>query len=149
MGSPFDGLIARRRGLTCEPLIMNTMSDLSQIRRGTVLHEKMRIGGARVGGDRTIDVMNPYSNALVGTVPKATVEQVRQAFAMARKFKSPLTRYQRSEVCQRAASIIRSRTDEISDLITAESGLCKKDSLYEVGRACDVFVFAGNAALQD
>src|SRR5256714_3033200 len=32
---------------------------------------------------------------------------------------------------------------------TAESGLCKKDSIYEVGRACDLFIFAGNAALQD
>ena len=37
----------------------------------------------------------------------------------------------------------------MSDLITAECGICKKDSLYEVGRACDVFVFAGNAALSD
>jgi aldehyde dehydrogenase (NAD+) len=27
--------------------------------------------------------------------------------------------------------------------------LSKKDSVYEVGRACDVFTFAGNAALQD
>ena len=27
--------------------------------------------------------------------------------------------------------------------------MCKKDSIYEVGRACDVFIFAGNAALQD
>ena len=49
----------------------------------------------------------------------------------------------------KAAALIRARTDEISDLITAESGLCKKDTLYEVGRACDVFVFAGNAALTD
>jgi aldehyde dehydrogenase (NAD+) len=45
--------------------------------------------------------------------------------------------------------LIRERSEKISDLITAESGLCKKDSLYEVGRACDVFVFAGNAALSD
>ncbi|MDE2004524.1 MAG: phosphonoacetaldehyde dehydrogenase, partial [Betaproteobacteria bacterium] len=37
----------------------------------------------------------------------------------------------------------------ISDLITAECGICKKDSLYEVGRACDVFTFAANAALTD
>jgi putative phosphonoacetaldehyde dehydrogenase len=44
---------------------------------------------------------------------------------------------------------LRARQEEIADLITAESGLCKKDSLYEVGRACDVFIFAGNAALAD
>ncbi len=60
-----------------------------------------------------------------------------------------LTRYERSRILHRTAAIVRSRTDAISDLITAESGICKKDSLYEVGRACDVFTFAGNAALQD
>ena len=49
----------------------------------------------------------------------------------------------------KAAALIRARTEEISDLITPESGLCKKDTLYEVGRACDVFVFAANAALHD
>jgi len=128
---------------------MNSMSDLADIRRGRVLHEKMRIAGTRAGGDRVIEVANPYTGALVGTVPMATVDEVRRAFAMARAFKSPLTRYQRYEICQRTAALIRSRTDAISDLITAECGICKKDSLYEVGRACDVFVFAGNAALQD
>ena len=51
--------------------------------------------------------------------------------------------------CYRAADLIRARSGEISDLITAECGMCKKDSLYEVGRACDVFIFAGNAALVD
>jgi len=49
----------------------------------------------------------------------------------------------------RASEILRANTEVISDLITAESGLCKKDSLYEVGRACDVFVFAANQALVD
>src|SRR5438445_630650 len=44
---------------------------------------------------------------------------------------------------------MRANADAISDLITAESGLCKKDTLYEVGRACDVFLFAANQALVD
>jgi hypothetical protein len=30
---------------------------------------------------------------------------------------------------------------EISDLITAESGLCQNDILHEVGRAGDAFTF--------
>ena len=47
------------------------------------------------------------------------------------------------------AELIRARGEAISDLITAECGIGKKDSRYEVGRACDVFTFAGNAALQD
>ncbi len=109
----------------------------------------MRIAGKEVGGSRVIEIRNPYTNALVGTVPKASVDDIRRAFALARGYRAKLTRYERSEILNRTAALIRDRADAISDLITAESGIGKKDSLYEVGRACDVFTFAGNAALSD
>jgi aldehyde dehydrogenase (NAD+) len=128
---------------------MNTMTDLGAIRAGEPIHEKMRIGGERAGGSRVIEVRNPYTGAVVGTVPKGTVEDIRRAFAIAKAYKPTLTRYQRYEICRRAAEIIRSRAEAISDLITAECGIGKKDSRYEAGRACDVFTFAGNAALAD
>src|SRR6476646_10734611 len=128
---------------------MNMMAELKDVRHGSTLRAKMRIAGEEVGGERTIDVGNPYTGAIVGTVPKATVADVRRAISIARAYKPTLSRFERSRILHRAAEIIRSRTDEISDLITAECGICKKDSLYEVGRACDVFVFAGNAALSD
>jgi aldehyde dehydrogenase (NAD+) len=137
------------RSTICSDGTMNMMSELAQVRHGRVLNEKMRIGGKLVGGDRVIDVRNPYTGAIVGTVPKASVDDIRHAFAIAKRFKSTLTRHDRYRISHRAAELIRERSEEISDLITAESGLCKKDSLYEVGRACDVFVFAGNAALSD
>jgi phosphonoacetaldehyde dehydrogenase len=95
------------------------------------------------------EVRNPYTGAVVGTVRQASVAEVRKAITIAKAFRSTLTRYERSRICLRAAETLRSRAEEIAHLITAESGLSKKDSLYEVGRACDVFVFAGNAALQD
>ncbi len=104
-------------------------------------------GGADAG--RLMPVHNPYTGALAGAVPVATAADVREAIASARAYRSPLTRYDRYQVCMRAAELLRSRRDAISDLITGESGLCKKDTLYEVGRACDVFLFAGNSALQD
>src|SRR6516162_10611087 len=128
---------------------MNMMTELKDVRHGSLLRVKMRIAGEEVGGERTIDVGNPYTGALVGTVPKATVEEIRRAFAVARGFRPTLTRHERYRILYRAAEIISSRGDEISDLITAECGICKKDSLYEVGRARDVFTFAGNAALAD
>jgi aldehyde dehydrogenase (NAD+) len=111
--------------------------------------EPMRIAGELVHGTRTLDVMNPFTGGRVGTVPKASVDDIRRAFATARAYRATLTRYERYRILYRAAELLRARTDELSDLITAECGICKKDSLYEVGRACDVFVFAGNAALQD
>src|SRR5438876_931969 len=128
---------------------MNMMADLARVRAGRVLHEKMRIGGELVGSDRVIEVFNPYTGAVVGTVPKASADDVRRALSIGRRFKSKLSRHDRYRICQRTSDLIRSRAAEISDLISAECGICKKDSLYEVGRACDVFFFAGNAALQD
>jgi len=118
-------------------------------RAEAIRHEPLRIAGKRIGTERTSEVRNPYTGAVIGTVAQASLAEVRQAITTAKAFRSQLTRYERSRICLRTAETLRSRSEEIADLITAESGLCKKDSLYEVGRACDVFVFAGNAALQD
>jgi len=128
---------------------MNMMTELAAVRDGRSLDQKMRIAGELVGGARVIEVMNPYTNGVVGTVPKASVDDVRRAIAIAKGYKSKLSRHDRYRICLRATELIRSRADAISDLITAECGICKKDSLYEVGRAADVFTFAGNAALVD
>jgi len=114
-----------------------------------VRHETMRIAGEKIDTEGRVDVFNPYDNALVGSVPKGTDEHVKQAFAKAAAFKSDLTRYQRQQILSKTAELLVARKDEISDLITAESGLCKKDSLYEVGRAFDVFHLAGQLCTKD
>jgi phosphonoacetaldehyde dehydrogenase len=114
-----------------------------------VRHESLRIAGVRVTTQRSAEVFNPYSGSLVGTVAKASSSDVRRAIGSAKAYRARLTRYERYRICYRAAAALRARTEEIANLITAESGLCKQDSTYEVGRACDVFSFAGNAALQD
>jgi aldehyde dehydrogenase (NAD+) len=114
-----------------------------------VRHEGLRIGGERLSSARRREVRNPYNGELVGTVACASVEQVRRAITLARAYRSPLTRFERARICHATAAALRARTTEVAELITAESGLCRKDSTYEVGRACDVFTFAGNAALQD
>lgn len=111
--------------------------------------EGLRIGGERVMGARVIGVFNPFTRELVGTVPKATVEDVRRAFSIAAAHRPTLTRHGRATILQKAAELMRARAEEASDLITRESGLCKKDSLYEVGRVCDVFGFAAMEALRD
>jgi phosphonoacetaldehyde dehydrogenase len=111
--------------------------------------EAMRIAGEKVHRDRVIDVRFPYTGEVVATVPKATVEDVRRAFRIARQYKPALTRYERYKILMRAGEIIASRRDEIARGITLESGLCLKDSTYEVGRASDVLLFAANQALVD
>ncbi len=116
-----------------------------------VRHEKMRIAGQKVDGDsgKLVEVFNPYNGELVGTVPRASREQVATAFDIAANYKPKLTRYERQQILIKTADIIVARKHEISDLITAECGLSKKDSLYEVGRAFDVFSLAGQLCIKD
>ena len=115
----------------------------------TAAHEKMRIAGKLVDADERVEVLNPYTGEVVGTVPAASPAQVAEAFKIRNAYKSTLTRYDRQKILTRTAEILASRREEIAHLITAESGLCLKDSLYEVGRAYDVYLLAGQMAIRD
>ena len=96
-----------------------------------------------------VPVHYPYTNEVIGTVPAGRAEHAAQAFAIARAYKPKLTRYERQQILFRTAELIRSRKDQLSDLITLELGLSKKDSLYEVGRAYDVYSLAGQLCIID
>ena len=115
--------------------------------------DQMRIAGRKTGaggsGDRVIRVTNPHTGRVIGTVPKATLEDVREAFTIAHGFLPGLSRYERAAILQRAAAIIRQRLDEVAALITAEAGLCWKDAVYEAGRVSDVLLFGATEVLKD
>jgi len=114
-----------------------------------VIREAMRIGGRKVTTDDVVPVHYPYTNEVIGTVPAGRAEHAAEAFAIAAAYKPRLTRYERQQILFRTAELIRSRRDQLSDLITLELGLSKKDSLYEVGRAYDVYSLAGQLAILD
>lgn len=125
------------------------MSHQPQTALPAVRHEALRIGGEKIHCERVIDVTYPYTGEVIATVPKATLADVQRAYRIARDYQPTLTRYERYKILMRAGELIASRLDEISRTITLESGLCRKDSLYEVGRASDVLLFAANQALID
>ncbi|KQW37943.1 phosphonoacetaldehyde dehydrogenase [Rhizobacter sp. Root404] len=111
--------------------------------------QALRIDGEKVRTERHLDVLNPYNGERVGTVGLATLEHVRRAYEVAHAYVPTLTRYERAAILNRAAALLRERAEEASDLITAESGLSKKDSLYEIGRVADVLGFGASEALRD
>ena len=120
-----------------------------QVQPPRVRHEAMRIAGNSVDTDERIEVRDPYTGEVVGTVPRGRAEHARQAFAAGKAFKSKLTRYERQKILLAAAEKLAARRQEIATVITAESGLSMKDSVYEVGRAYDVFSLAGQLAIRD
>jgi putative phosphonoacetaldehyde dehydrogenase len=116
----------------------------------STLNEALRIGGDRVRGDREVlPVRDPWSGELIGLVPKARADDLERALHIARRYRSSLSRAQRAEILERAATIVMDRVEELAALITLESGLCLRDSRYEIGRVRDVLRFSAQAALQD
>lgn len=108
--------------------------------------EALRIGGEKVRTDRCMDVRSPYDGERVGTVAMATLQDVRRAYEIAHAYVPRLSRYERSAILNRAAALLRERTEQASTLITSESGLASKDSIYEIGRVADVLNFGANEA---
>jgi acyl-CoA reductase-like NAD-dependent aldehyde dehydrogenase len=51
----------------------------------TLIRESLRIAGEKVSRDRIIEVRHPYSGELVGTIPKATLDDVKRALKLARR----------------------------------------------------------------
>ena len=109
----------------------------------------MRIAGDPVGTDETIPVHYPFTGEVIGTVPQGRAEHARQAFERAAAYEPKLTRFERQRILFRTAEMLEARKDRLSQLLTMELGVSLKDSLYEVGRACDVFNLAGQLCILD
>jgi putative phosphonoacetaldehyde dehydrogenase len=113
----------------------------------------MRIAGETVGaersGDRCIVVHNPFTRAAIASVPKATLDEVRRAFEIAKAYRPRLSRFERANILNKCAALVRERTAQVAALISAESGLSLKDATYEAGRVADVLLFGANECLKD
>ena len=114
-----------------------------------VRHEPMRIAGKKVDADETLPVRYPYTDAIVGTVPAGNAEHASRAFEIAASYTPKLTRYDRQRILLKTAELLNARKEEISDLVTLELGISKQDSLYEVGRAFDVYTLTGQMVIKD
>ncbi len=120
-------------------------TDLSSTSR----YEPMRIAGKKTDADSTIDVHYPFTGEVVGVVPAGQTVHARQALDIAAQYQSKLSRYDRQKILLTAAELLESRKEEISDVVTSELGISKQDSLYEVGRAFDVFTLSGQMCIHD
>ena len=87
------------------------------------------------GGGAEITVTNPDTGEAVGSVSRATPEQVDRAVASARKAfegwrRTPVL--ERAEICRRAYDICMERAEEIAVLITRETGKTIRESREEM-----------------
>jgi len=111
--------------------------------------EGLRLGSGTARRTRCLDVHDPFTGHRAGAVAKASVDDIRAAFDLAAAYKPSLSRYERSAILSNAAALLRSRAADAAALITQESGLCRQDAAYEIGRVADVLGFGAAEALRD
>jgi aldehyde dehydrogenase (NAD+) len=96
--------------------------------------------------------MNPWDNGLTGQATSIDAQQASACLAsvLERQGKEkPLSRFRRYEILDRARTLLAESAETFARLICAESGLCIRETRYEVGRAQDVLKFAAIATMQD
>jgi putative phosphonoacetaldehyde dehydrogenase len=107
------------------------------------------VAARAIRSEKRLSVTNPYDGSVVGTVALADRAATEAAIASALEEPEPLTRYRRFEILDTVRRQLLERAEEFACLITAEAGLCLRETRYEVGRACDVLQFAAMEALKD
>ncbi len=107
------------------------------------------IAGQTITSDRSLSVLNPYTGHAVGQVLMAAKSDTESAIEQALQAPRDLSRFDRHTILDRAGRLLAGRLDEFAQCITAESGLCLRDTRYEVGRSLDVLKFAAIEALRD
>jgi aldehyde dehydrogenase (NAD+) len=107
------------------------------------------IAGDTITSSTVLEVRNPFTGHAVARVSLCGKGDVERAVSQAITYRCTLSRHDRSEILTKAADLIRARADHASRLITSETGLCIRETRYEVGRALDVLKFAAIEALHD
>ena len=111
--------------------------------------ESMRVAGRKVEAEQQIEVSYPFTGEAIASVPAGLPEHAADALRIAAEYKPRLSRYERQQILFRTAEGLLERRDEIARTLTLELGICHKDAVYEVGRANDVFMLAGQLCIND
>jgi aldehyde dehydrogenase (NAD+) len=115
----------------------------------TPLDLPLYLAGEPLRSAERLAVADPYTGGIVGSVPLVGAPALEAAVVAALAAEAHRsTRHARATILERAAALLGQRTEPFARLITAESGLCLRETRYEVGRAIDVLRWAARAALE-
>lgn len=110
---------------------------------------KMLLAGEWVDRDKKIEVLNPFDNSVIDTVPSATIEDVEKAVKAAKQGQrdiASLSAYERYEILMRAAKIMEERKEELAKVISMEVGKTIKEARAEVSRALQTLTLSAEEA---
>ncbi len=109
----------------------------------------MVIGGKKVFKQEEIEITFPYTEEVIGTIPRGNEKDVELAVESAligfEKLKS-MTAHERYRCLQKAARILSNRSKEFAETLTLEVGKTIKESMGEVGRAINTITLSSEEA---
>ncbi len=108
-----------------------------------------RINGEVVTSDDLLEVRYPYTGEVVSHIPMLTPADGERAIESALAGGPMEDHYERFRVLEKARQLLEQRSDEFADYILKDTGLCKRETRYEVGRCLDVLLFAAMESIRD
>jgi acyl-CoA reductase-like NAD-dependent aldehyde dehydrogenase len=113
----------------------------------TATQERLYLDGEWIETGGWLEVRSPYSGELVARVAKAGKEEARRAVdAAARAMRDPLPAWQRADILDRAAELIKERNEELARAISAEAGKPMKYARIEAARAVNTHSLSAGEA---
>lgn len=102
----------------------------------------MIINGKRIHSEYCFAVKNPYTNQVIEDVVDGSSKNIKLAINETFKFKCSLSINEKKQILGKTAIYLKDNIDKISNIITSETGLSLKDSIYEVGRVINCAKFS-------
>ena len=110
---------------------------------------KMYINGEWVSRNNLQEVINPFDNSIIDTVPSASVEDVSLAVDSAeRGFQAmkKISSWDRYSMLMKAADLIEERKDDLGRTITLEEGKVISEGMMEVDRCKQTIIVSAEEA---
>ncbi len=110
---------------------------------------KMLIGKNWVDKDEKIEVLNPYNNDLIDTVPSGNNNDVEAALRAAEegfKINRNLPVHQRISILYNTAEIIRNHQEDFARMIATEGSKTIKEARKETSRCIDTITISAEEA---
>jgi len=109
----------------------------------------MLLNGQWVDRDKKIEVIDPFDNSLVDTVPGATKEDIETALSAAVKgfeITKRMTVYERAQILFKTAKIISDNLDDFAKLIAREASKTIREARKEASRCVNTITCSAEEA---
>lgn len=113
------------------------------------MKKKLYINGKWIESEQYADLFSPYSEEKIAKIPQASESQVDAAIDAAyqsRKVMAKLTAYEKAEILENLAHLLKENRLKAAQLIALESAKPLKFSLAEVDRTIETYKFATEEA---